>query len=88
MSKSIYDEALEELEKVLDIYEFQGYDIDEIEKIIEIIEQAQKKEKLLDMYREYFRLNSVPKGEWTTLLFNRLLEVQKIIKELENEINL
>lgn len=83
--KSIYDEALEELEKVLDIYEFQGYDIDEIEKLIKIIEQAQKKEKLLDMYREYFRLNSVPKGEWTTLLFNRLLEVQRIIKELENE---
>lgn len=85
MSKSIYDEALEELEKVLDIYEFQGYDIDEIEKIIEIIEQAQKQYKLLDMYREYFRLNSVPKGEWNTLIFNRLLEVQKIIKELENE---
>lgn len=86
MSKSIYEEALQELkDATTDLKDLEIIHSYDVSKIKTALEQAQKQEKLLDMYREYFRLNRVPKGEWTTLLFNRLLEVQKIIKELENE---
>lgn len=85
MNKSIYDEALEiidkntfELGKGLDVLKPTYRDT-----VVKALEQAQKQEKLLDLYREYFRISRVPKIAQNRLTFNRLLEVQKEIKELE-----
>ena len=50
-----------------------------------IHEKAQKQEKLLELYREYFRIKSLPTEEVDIITFDRLLEIKKQIEEIENE---
>ena len=87
MSKSIYDEAILELEylntdmhDVMEDY-IENYNHTLIKKALE---QAQKQEKLLDLYREHFWLTNVTEIEWPTLAYDRALEIKKQIKEIEN----
>lgn len=44
-----------------------------------------KKDKLLELYREYFKIKSLPTNEVDIITFDRLLEIKEQIKELENE---
>ena len=83
MSKSIYKEALE-------IIIIHGTALTESSKanklkIIKALETAQKQEKLLELYREYFKIKSLPTNEVDIITFDRLLEIKEQIKELENE---
>lgn len=76
MSKSIYEEALEDLYYVIPV----GYPKDMIGKtiqtkrLLDFIKQAQKQEKLLQLYRRLVNQN---------LQVN--LHILEKIKELENE---
>lgn len=46
---------------------------------VDVIKELEKKEKLLDLYREYFRLSFTWKKNAS--LFNRFFEIQHEIKE-------
>lgn len=47
--------------------------------------KSTKKDKLLELYREYFKIKSLPTNEVDIITFDRLLEIKEQIKELENE---
>lgn len=85
MIKSIHDVAVETLNK----YRNQNYNSDnkgkvELANAINVIlPNYVKQGKLLDLYKEYFRLNNLPLKAWDTFVFNRLLEIKNEIKELE-----
>ena len=79
MSKSIYDEALQEIRKV-----WNGNPLTYPKKTIKALERAKKQEKLLELYRE--------KDKYTTLFIPlprvelcKYRSIVKQIKELENE---
>ena len=83
MSKSIYEEALEiidrntfELGKGLDVL-----GVNDRSKIEHALQQAQKQEKLLELYKEALETNF--EGITLIKLVNKTLRTQ--IKELENE---
>lgn len=90
MSKSIYDEALKELKIVEnDLEIINGYDVS---KIKTALEQAQKQEKLLDLYKKqnaiYEKLMTM---ELSQLALDsnyyqlELIKIRSSIKELESE---
>lgn len=84
MSKSIYEEALESLKKYHEITDM----IKEIKAFETALKQAQKQEKLLELYRElnnkilytYDIFERMTNKEWT-----KFVNLQQQIKELENE---
>ena len=89
MSKSIYEVASRKIDDMFDSWD-RGVHQDSIEIIEEALEQAQKQEKLLELYRE---LTTV-KDELISIAWfeSRRLELEEIetdlekqIKELENE---
>lgn len=98
MSKSIYDDVLSIIDNIykrdkvedLDYYVIRRLpfswevNMDELEKMKHALEQAQKQEKLLELYREYFKIKSLPTNEVDIITFDRLLEIKEQIKEIEN----
>lgn len=96
-SKSIYGDALAIIDNIYEsdtVEDFAYYDVrglplswevyrDELEKIKHALEQAQKQEKLLELYREYFKIKSLPTNEVDIITFDRLLEIKEQIKEIE-----
>lgn len=85
MSKSIYDEALKESK---DFGSFVGLKLD---KVNNALEQAQKQEKLLELYKKlseaYADYNSSFDSYGNRFQDNltKIYEIKKQIKELENE---
>ena len=75
MSKSIYEEALKESK---DFGSMIGLKLD---KVNNALEQAQKQEKLLELYKKIY--NGITDYHY----YDELSELQKEIKELENENN-
>lgn len=92
MSKSIYDEALEiidkntfELGKGLDVLKPTYREI-----VVKALEKAQKQEKLLELYKELNikrrELIAMSRNNtWSWKLDIEIKEIEKQIKELENE---
>ena len=79
MSKSIYEEALQELKDATtdleDLEIIHSYDVNKIETALK---QAQKQDKLLGLYRRLYK-------DFDDLTLDEQLEIEKQIKELENE---
>lgn len=73
MSKSIYDEALQEIRKV-----WNGNPLTHPKKTIKALERAKKQEKLLELYKRLYK-------DFDDLTLDEQLEIEKQIKELENE---
>lgn len=98
MSKSIYDDVLSTIDNIYKSDTIEGFayytvkrlspawevNMDELEKMKHALEQAQKQEKLLELYREYFKIKSLPTNEVDIITFDRLLEIKEQIKEIEN----
>lgn len=82
MIKSAYDEALDIVNEALEqpdnsvIFKHTG--LNELKKVIE---QAKKQEKLLALYKELLELNK----KHTTFKVKRQLDIEKLIKGLEND---
>ena len=92
MNKSIYEQAIKVVtylqEQDLHLKDTTGtiyISTENITTLENLLIQAQKQEKLLGLYREYFWLNNVTEIEWPTLAYDRALEIKNKIKELENE---
>lgn len=94
MSKSIYEQALKiinrntfelGLEFGKGLQGLHGLSPDERTKIEQALKQAQKQEKLLELYKEFFRLSNIPRTAISIYVFNSLLEIKNKIKELENK---
>lgn len=87
MSKSIYDEVLEIIDK--NIFELpDGFAV--LYEIRKKIHQAQKQEKLLELYKELNikrrELIAMSRNNtWSWKLDIEIKEIEKQIKELENE---
>lgn len=86
--KTIYDEALQELKyattDLKDLEIIHSYDVSKIEKALK---QAQKQEKLLKLYR-YLNENTNDYDlhfELVDEIDNKIEELEKQIKEIENE---
>lgn len=84
MNKSIYDEALENIR----IHEHQLEDtktfvrkFDLLKKAKQALEKARKQEKLLALYKELLELNK----KHTTFRVKRQLDIEKLIRELEDD---
>jgi len=85
MSKSIYEEALQEIQKV-----WNGNPLTYPKKTIEALERAKKQEKLLELYKElsnfYVKLYTMELSE-LSLNSNyyeiELIKLKQRIKELE-----
>lgn len=54
-----------------------------LKNVEQALEQAQKQEKLLELYRKYFWLSNVTEIAWSPLVFNKVLKIKNEIKELE-----
>lgn len=86
MSKSIYEEALEIIDK--NIFELlEGFAV--LYEIRKRIKQAQKQEKLLELYKEYFEYSEMLK-DGRKFVGRMLVEherdkIIKEIKEIEND---
>lgn len=78
MSKSIYEEALKESK---DFGSFVGLKLD---KVNNALEQAQKQEKLLELYRKIYHISPM-KNETKESYWARVEYLDNKIKELENE---
>lgn len=86
MSKSIYEEALEIIDK--NIFELpEGFAV--LYEIRKRIKQAQKQEKLLELYKEYFEYSEMLKDGrkfgGRMLVEHERDKIIEEIKELENE---
>ena len=84
MSKSIYEEAIEDLYYVIPV----GYPKDMIGKtiqtkrLLDFVKQAQKQEKLLELYKE---LSNYVCEQCYAHEFPKINRLKILIKELENE---
>lgn len=89
MSKTIYDEALEDLYYVIPV----GYSEDMIGKtiqtkrLLDFIKQAQKQEKLLELYRKLDDCIVAPTGHHVCRYTDdeKYARIRKQIKEIEND---
>lgn len=75
MNKSIYEEALEIM--IDNILPREGGKVNKT-KVIKALLQAQKQEKLLGLYQKLYH-------DYDDLTMNEEIDIQKQIKELENE---
>lgn len=90
--KSIYDEALKELQAIISEYGMDYYETEHFPKTTKALEQAQKQEKLLGLYKELtLILNDLIIKDLSDLALSggyykqKILKIKNEIKELENE---
>ena len=78
MIKSIYEEVLENIDVEFDAWD-RAEHLELVELVEHALEHAQKQEKLLELYKKLYN------GCTDYHDYDELKEIQKQIKELENE---
>lgn len=84
--RSIYDEALEKIDIELDAWD-RAEHLELVELVEEALEQAQKQEKLLGLYKKLDDFIVAPNGHHVCRYTDdeKYALIRKQIKELENE---